>query len=179
MPDVTVAAATDIQLQPCAFEPTITVVQPGETVTFRNSTADTHLVTGANAEWGDRDIQVGANQSIAYTFDEPGVYPYACTLHPGMSGAIVVGDGGEPLAAAFAAATAGVAAVEPQGGAGTGSAAATPAAASASTIDPLVVAAVAGARRGGARAAGRGPRRALRGTATAGDAEARRRLPSR
>lgn len=107
VPDVTAAAATEIQLQPCAFEPTISVVQAGETVTFRNSTADTHLVTGANAEWGDRDIQVGAHQSIAYTFDEPGVYPYACTIHPGMSGAIVVGDGGEPLAAAFAAATAG------------------------------------------------------------------------
>ena len=27
------------------------------------------------------------------TFDEPGVYPWACWYHPGMTGAIVVGDG--------------------------------------------------------------------------------------
>ena len=27
------------------------------------------------------------------TFREPGIYPFACTYHPGMTGAIVVGDG--------------------------------------------------------------------------------------
>jgi hypothetical protein len=27
------------------------------------------------------------------TFDETGVYPFACNYHPGMTGAIVVGDG--------------------------------------------------------------------------------------
>jgi hypothetical protein len=30
--------------------------------------------------------------SIAATFDAPGVYPFACYLHPGMVGAVVVGD---------------------------------------------------------------------------------------
>jgi hypothetical protein len=27
------------------------------------------------------------------SFDEAGTYPFACTYHPGMTGAIVVGDG--------------------------------------------------------------------------------------
>jgi hypothetical protein len=27
------------------------------------------------------------------TFDEAGIYPFACSYHPGMTGAIVVGDG--------------------------------------------------------------------------------------
>jgi len=30
---------------------------------------------------------------VSYRFDTDGVYPYACWLHPGMVGAIVVGDG--------------------------------------------------------------------------------------
>ena len=146
VPEVTVGPGSDVKLMPCAFDPTITVIQPGETVTFRNSELDVHLVTGANAEWGDRDIQIKPNQSVAYTFEKPGVYPYACTLHPGMSGAIVVGDGGPALAAAFAAATAGGdGGSTPQGGApteGGPSAAATPA--PSSGADPLLLAAVAG-----------------------------------
>jgi hypothetical protein len=30
---------------------------------------------------------------FSVSFDEEGVYPFACTYHPGMTGAIVVGDG--------------------------------------------------------------------------------------
>ena len=30
---------------------------------------------------------------MRYRFDEDGVYPYSCLIHPGMVGAIVVGDG--------------------------------------------------------------------------------------
>jgi plastocyanin len=147
VPELTVGPGHDIKTEPCAFEPTITVINEGETVTFRNDGPEAHLVAGANTGWGDRDVQLGSGQSVAYTFAEPGVYPYACTLHPGMSGAIVVGDGGPALAAAFAAARGpGDAGGGTQAGAVTPAAApateaATPAAAPGS--DPLVVATVA------------------------------------
>jgi len=49
------------------------------------------------------ELQPGA--SISYTFDEAGVHPYACALHPGMSGAIVVGDLDQALAAGSTGAT--------------------------------------------------------------------------
>jgi plastocyanin len=138
IPEVTVGSGNQVATQPCAFAPTITVVDTGEAVTFRNDGDIPHLVTGANATWGDRDVQLDPGKAVAYTFTEPGVYPYACTLHPGMSGAIVVGDGGASLAAALATTN----------GAGDGSAnggttaAVTPAAQPAGP-DPLVVAAVA------------------------------------
>ena len=32
-------------------------------------------------------------EKVSYTFSEEGVFPYVCILHPGMIGAIVVGDG--------------------------------------------------------------------------------------
>jgi hypothetical protein len=42
--------------------------------------------------WGHfEDMAVG--DSYTATFDEPGIYPFACSYHPGMTGAIVVGDG--------------------------------------------------------------------------------------
>jgi plastocyanin len=141
VPQLTVAAGNEVETEPCAFAPTISVVDAGDTVTFRNGGAEPHLVTGANADWGDRDIQLDAGESVAYTFAEPGVYPYACTLHPGMSGAIVVGDGGPSLAAAFAAAGS---ARDGSGSGGAPSAAVNPVSAPAAHApDPLVVAAVA------------------------------------
>jgi plastocyanin len=138
IPEVTVASGNQVETEPCAFAPTITVVDSGESVTFRNPGDMPHLVTGANAKWGDRDLELDPGKAVAYTFTEPGVYPYACTIHPGMSGAIVVGNGGPSLAAAFAAAKG---AGDGSGIAGT-AAAVTPVAQPAGS-DPLVVAAVA------------------------------------
>jgi hypothetical protein len=31
--------------------------------------------------------------SFRARFADPGIYPYSCTYHPGMTGAVVVGDG--------------------------------------------------------------------------------------
>jgi hypothetical protein len=84
---------------PCAFEPTVLQVAEGTEVTFVNGPDFTHLVTGANQAWGSPDVGVQPGASVSYTFDEAGVYPYACALHPGMSGAIVVGDLNQALAA--------------------------------------------------------------------------------
>jgi hypothetical protein len=42
--------------------------------------------------WGHlEDLQPG--DSYSATFNDAGIYPYACSYHPGMTGAIVVGDG--------------------------------------------------------------------------------------
>ena len=92
VPAATVGTGTDVQLSPCAFAPTVTSVAVGETVSFHNGPDFTHLVTGANQSWGSRDVEIQPNRTVSYTFDEPGVYPYACALHRGMSGAIVVGS---------------------------------------------------------------------------------------
>lgn len=83
---------------PCAFEPTITQVAEGTEVTFSNGSDFPHLITGANQAWGAPDVEVQPGTSVSYAFDTAGIYPYACALHPGMSGAIVVGDADEALA---------------------------------------------------------------------------------
>jgi plastocyanin len=102
VPPRTTASETQIKVAPCAFGPTVTTVAPGSTVTFFNGPDFTHLITGANAEWGSRDVEMKPNSEVSYTFDKPGIYPYACALHRGMSGTIVVGD----LASADGAGTA-------------------------------------------------------------------------
>jgi plastocyanin len=92
IPDRSDAAATQIKVAPCAFGPTVAHVAVGSTVTFFNGPDFVHLITGANVEWGSRDTELQPGQTVSYRFDSPGIYPYACALHRGMSGAIVVGE---------------------------------------------------------------------------------------
>ena len=83
-------AASVVKIDGCMFYPTIARVPVGTTVTFINSGAAPHNVTGVRGEWGSGDLPNGARYT--HRFVQAGVYPFACTLHPGMNGAIVVGD---------------------------------------------------------------------------------------
>jgi plastocyanin len=100
MPKDTASTDTQVKLMPCAFAPTITNVAVGSKVTFVNGPDFTHLITGANQAWGSRDVELTPGKTVSYEFDAAGVYPYACALHRGMSGVIVVGDAATALAAA-------------------------------------------------------------------------------
>jgi len=91
MPTATVASTSQVQTMPCAFSPSVAYVPVGTTVTFVNNSQDSHLVTGANQAWGSRDVALGARSRVTQTFDKAGVYPFACSFHTGMVGAIVVG----------------------------------------------------------------------------------------
>ena len=98
-------ATSQVKLDPCAFSPAIARVPVGATVTFANAGDFTHLVTGANQEWGSRDVEIRPSSKVSYTFDKAGTYPYACALHRGMSGVIVVGDSDEAALVAPVAST--------------------------------------------------------------------------
>jgi plastocyanin len=91
-PASTTEATTQIKLMPCAFAPTVTQVATGSSVTFFNGPEYTHLITGANQAWGSPDTEVQPGREVTYTFAKAGIYPYACAIHSGMSGVIVVGD---------------------------------------------------------------------------------------
>ena len=87
-----VEATNQVKLMPCAFGPTIAQVAVGSKVTFVNGPDFVHLVSGANQAWGSRDAEIQPGGTVSYTFDKAGIYPYACALHRGMSGAVIVGD---------------------------------------------------------------------------------------
>ena len=72
------------------FTPSVLRVDPGTEVTFVNRDPFVHNLSGNR--WGYFD-DLHQGDTYTATFDEPGVYPFACTYHPGMTGAIVVGDG--------------------------------------------------------------------------------------
>ncbi|MGH2671469.1 MAG: cupredoxin domain-containing protein [Actinomycetota bacterium] len=89
---VTDDAGTTVEIEDFCFGPTILRVAPGDSVTFVNLDRSPHTVLGANATWGGYDALKKGHEAT-YEFAEAGVFPYVCTWHVGMVGAIVVGDG--------------------------------------------------------------------------------------
>jgi plastocyanin len=101
---VTDDEGTRVGISNFCFGPTILRVQPGETVTWVNKDAAPHTVLGANGAWGGYDTVRRNGGEVSYRFVASGVYPYVCTYHPGMIGAVVVGNG-KPDGAAYAVTT--------------------------------------------------------------------------
>jgi plastocyanin len=79
-----------VRMVDACFDATVTSVDPGARVTFVNDDFATHNVGGMG--WGHHEDML-ERDTYSATFDEPGIFPFACSYHPGMTGAIVVGDG--------------------------------------------------------------------------------------
>jgi plastocyanin len=88
---VTNEAGNAVEIAAFCFTPTVLYTEPGETVTWTNQDGLEHNVLGANGAWGSFG-SMRTGKKTSYTFSEPGVYAYVCTMHPGMVGTVVVGD---------------------------------------------------------------------------------------
>jgi plastocyanin len=84
---------TEIKVTPDCFLPTVARVDVGDTVTFFNGADVMHTVGGVAGSFGSLHKELAPEKKVSYRFDEEGVFPYLCLVHPGMAGAIVVGDG--------------------------------------------------------------------------------------
>ncbi len=82
---------TVIRMDVCSFAPTVSTVPVGTTVRFLNTATNDHSVIGRSGTWASDVLSAG--DEFSARFDAVGTYPYACSLHPGMVGAIVVADG--------------------------------------------------------------------------------------
>lgn len=88
----TEGTGTGVTIAELCFQPTVLRVDVGQTVTWTNQDEAPHNVAGATVEWGNYEER-RRGESVAFTFDKPGTYPYYCFVHPGMTGAVVVGNG--------------------------------------------------------------------------------------
>ena len=71
-----------------AFEPARIEASVGQKVTWTNRDPAEHTVTHEGG--GFNSGTMAANASFTRTFDSPGEFRYICTLHPGMTGVVVV-----------------------------------------------------------------------------------------
>ena len=94
-PDPSSAKAGDtvtVPVEGCEFDPTVVYVPEGASVTWVNHDPVPHTVTGALLSWGDTEV-MNRGDEMRFRFSDSGTFPYYCMLHPGMAGAVVVGDG--------------------------------------------------------------------------------------
>ena len=68
-------------------EPTVTV-KPGTTVTWTNGDDIPHTVVSKDGMFKSKVLDTG--DRFSFTFAKPGQFGYFCSLHPHMTGTIVV-----------------------------------------------------------------------------------------
>jgi plastocyanin len=70
------------------FTPATITVTAGTTVTWKNNDNMTHTVTANDDSYDSGNI--GSGSSFSKTFSIAGTYPYHCSIHPSMTGKVVV-----------------------------------------------------------------------------------------
>lgn len=82
------AAGNAVTIRDFAFGPLVVAVKPGVAVHWANRDSDAHTVTSDTGAFSSPVLQPGAGYS--FTFTKPGTYTYHCTIHPFMTGKVVV-----------------------------------------------------------------------------------------
>ena len=82
----TEATGTTVALEKNCMNPTVLHAEVGQDITFVNHDGMMHNLYGVG--WGFDSVD---STGVTKTFDAAGTFPYACLIHPGMVGAIVVG----------------------------------------------------------------------------------------
>ena len=82
------AADAKVQIDQYAFLPQRITVKPGTTVTWTNDDDDSHTVASSSKLFKSKALDTA--DKFSFTFTTPGTYEYFCSLHPHMTGAVVV-----------------------------------------------------------------------------------------
>jgi plastocyanin len=88
-PEESPPAAATVSMPGFSFTPFTTTIALGGSVTF-DFPAEPHNVIFAKGTGAPADIQQTINAKVSRAFAVAGSFGYDCTLHPGMSGVVVV-----------------------------------------------------------------------------------------
>jgi len=82
------AADVEVDIDQFAFAPQHITVKAGTTVTWTNDDDVPHTIASSSRLFKSKALDTKDEFSLAFT--TPGTYEYFCSLHPHMTGAIVV-----------------------------------------------------------------------------------------
>lgn len=102
-PAISSAATFNVEIRNFYFTPTNLVIQPGDTVVWRNTSFTSHDTTHrapiGSRVWASRVL--AQNETFTHTFTQSGVFPYMCALHignfPQQTGTVSVAAANFPL----------------------------------------------------------------------------------
>lgn len=81
---------TKVEILQYSFVPSSVTIAAGTTVEWLNRDDDPHTVKSDPARGELKSPALDTNDIYRFTFKEPGMYKYFCTLHPHMQGTIIV-----------------------------------------------------------------------------------------
>jgi 3',5'-cyclic-AMP phosphodiesterase len=71
-----------------SFAPAIAEVAAGSTVTWTNRDDVPHNIVSTDQKF--KSPVLDTDEQFSHAFDTPGTYPYFCSIHPKMTGQVVV-----------------------------------------------------------------------------------------
>ena len=85
------AHSAAIQIDDFHYSPPTLVVAPGTTVTWKNDDDSPHTVREKDGKF--KSAPLDTDDTFSQTFTAPGEYEYFCSIHPYMTGKVVVKEG--------------------------------------------------------------------------------------
>ena len=82
------AANVAVKIDNFVFGPQAITVPVGTTVTWTNSDDIPHTAVSTDGVFKSKVMDT--NEKFSYTFTKAGTYPYYCSVHPKMTGQVVV-----------------------------------------------------------------------------------------
>ena len=82
------AAAAEVKIDNFSFGPQTLTIPVGTTVTWTNRDDIPHTIVSTDGVFKSKVRDT--DESFSYTFTKPGTYTYFCSIHPKMTGKIVV-----------------------------------------------------------------------------------------
>lgn len=82
------ASGAQVKIDNFSFAPQTLNVAAGTTVTWTNSDDVPHNVVSTEKIFKSKTMDT--DEKFSYTFTNPGTYKYYCSLHPRMTGTVVV-----------------------------------------------------------------------------------------
>ncbi|MEA3141949.1 MAG: hypothetical protein QOK23_4118 [Gammaproteobacteria bacterium] len=82
------AEDTAVKIENFTFAPQRVTVKAGTTVTWTNDDDIPHTVASSTKAFKSKVLD--SDDKFSFTFTTPGIYEYFCSLHPHMTGTLVV-----------------------------------------------------------------------------------------
>jgi plastocyanin len=81
-------ASVEVKIDNFSFGPAQLTVPSGTTVTWTNRDDIPHTVVSDDKAFKSKVLDT--DEKFSFTFTKPGTYPYFCSVHPKMTGKVVV-----------------------------------------------------------------------------------------
>jgi len=87
--DSTSSKQNTIEIKDFAFNPQTITVKSGEKVTWTNRDEEPHTIVSVKKQF-KKSSALDTDQTFTITAGAPGTYTYFCSVHPKMTGTIIV-----------------------------------------------------------------------------------------